>query len=71
MGNAVVKLVEAWIALVCGASMLYVSIMMLRNGYLYFEEPRITFLYADMVVAVSLIGCGLYLVGKAHRFRRR
>jgi len=71
MGNAVVKLVEAWIALVCGASMLYVSIMMLRNGYLYFEEPRITFLYADMVVAVSLIGCGLYLIGKVHRFRRR
>ena len=71
MGTAVGKLVEAWIALVCGASMLYVSIMILRNGYLYFEEPSFIFLYADMVVAVSLIGCGLYLITKVHCFRRR
>lgn len=56
------RLVTISIGLVAGSAMLYVSIMILRNGYLYFEEPHLGLVIADLGVSVIVLCCALYLL---------
>lgn len=58
--NVVERLVAGVIVCASGAAMLYVSIMVIKNGYLYFEEPRLPVLYGDIGFALGLIGYGIY-----------
>jgi len=66
-----IQLFAAWASLVCGLVILYAAAMILKNGYLYIEEPNRPVVFLDIIVGLMLITASICIVRSLGRIRGR